>query len=153
MMGMSMSTDTGPRVSEVGPRDAWEILSNDADAVLVDVRTSAEWGFVGGPDLSALDREVVRREWQHWPGMDRDPDFARALLDEVGRDASRYLFLCRSGARSMQAARAVAEILSDEGRTGECLNVAEGFEGDLDEHAHRGGLNGWKARGLAWRQT
>ncbi len=153
MMGMSMSTDTGPRVPEVGPRGAWEILSNDADAVLVDVRTKAEWGFVGGPDLSALGREAVRREWQHWPDMARDPAFAPGLLEEVGRDASRYLFICRSGARSMQAARAVAELLSAEGRPGECLNVAEGFEGDLDEHAHRGTLNGWKACGLAWRQT
>ncbi|WP_299816569.1 rhodanese-like domain-containing protein [uncultured Jannaschia sp.] len=128
-------------------------MSNDAEAVLVDVRTKAEWSFVGLPDLSALGREVVCREWQHWPDMARDPDFAPGLLDEVGRSASRYLFICRSGMRSMQAARAVAEVLATEGRRGECLNVAEGFEGDLDEDAHRGGLNGWKARGLDWRQS
>ncbi len=148
-----MHTDAGPLLSEVGPREAWKILSQDAASVLVDVRARPEWGFVGGPDLSEIGRDVVRCEWASWPGMVPDPGFVRALMDEVGGLPSRFLFLCRSGARSMRAARAVAEALSTEGRAVPCINVAEGFEGDLDALARRGGLNGWKARGLAWSQS
>ena len=148
-----MSTDAGPQISEVGPREAWEILSQDAAAVLVDVRTRPEWGFVGGPDLSEVGRDVVRVEWASWPNMVPEPGFVRALMEEVGDLPSRLLFICRSGARSMQAARAVAEAFPTGGRAVTCINVAEGFEGDLDPSTHRGGLNGWKARGLAWRQS
>ena len=148
-----MASDGRPRISEVGPRDAWDILSEDGASVLVDVRTRPEWGFVGGPDLSGIGREVVRVEWQSWPDMVPDPGFAGALMQEVPDLPSRFLFICRSGARSMQAAQAVAAHLDESGNSAECLNVAEGFEGDLDELAQRGGLNGWKARGLAWSQT
>lgn len=148
-----MHTDAGPLLSEVGPREAWEILSQDTASMLVDVRTRPEWGFVGGPDLSELGRDVVRREWMSWPDMVPDPGFVRALMDELEGLPSRLLFICRSGARSMQAATAVARTLDEEGRAIPCINVAEGFEGDLDAQKHRGGLNGWKARGLAWRQS
>ncbi|MCK0168874.1 rhodanese-like domain-containing protein [Jannaschia sp. S6380] len=128
-------------------------MSNDAAAVLVDVRTRPEWGFVGGPDLSAIGKDVVRLEWQSWPDMSRNPGFARALLEQVEGLPSRFLFLCRSGGRSMQAARAAADAMASEGRAVPCINVAEGFEGDLDASGHRGGLNGWKARGLEWHQS
>ena len=148
-----MGTAARPHVSEVGPRDAWKILSDDTQAVLVDVRSAPEWSFVGVPDLSELGREVVRVEWKTWPGMSPNPAFVGALMDEVGGLPSRFLFLCRSGARSMQAAEAVAGHLAATGVSAECINVGEGFEGDLDERDHRGGLNGWKARGLAWRQS
>jgi rhodanese-related sulfurtransferase len=148
-----MGTEAGPRISEVGPRDAWEMLSEDAAAILVDVRTEPEWSFVGLPDLSDLGRDVIRLAWKSWPDMSPNPAFVGSLMERTGDDVSRYLFICRSGARSMQAARAVADALSAKGSTAACINVAEGFEGDLDDAAHRGGRNGWKARGLAWRQS
>ncbi|WP_245749209.1 rhodanese-like domain-containing protein [Jannaschia pohangensis] len=108
---------------------------------------------MGGPDLSELEKDVIRLEWMSWPEMTPNPAFARALLDQMPGLPSRILFICRSGARSMQAAHAVAETLTAEGQAIECINVAEGFEGDLNQLAHRGGLNGWKARGLSWRQS
>jgi rhodanese-related sulfurtransferase len=148
-----MGTEAGLRVTEVGPRDAWEILSKDAAAVLVDVRTEPEWSFVGLPDLSGLDRDVIRLAWKSWPDMSPNPAFVGSLMERTGDDVSRYLFICRSGARSMQAAQAVADALPARGSTAACINVAEGFEGDLDDAAHRGALTGWKARGLAWRQS
>lgn len=148
-----MSSDDGPRISEVDPREAWEILSADAGAVLVDVRTAPEWGFVGGPDLSKLGKDVLRVQWKTWPDMSPLPDFVGTLMEEASGLPSRMLFICRSGARSMQAAQAVAEALSAKGTPVECTNVAEGFEGDLDPLKHRGALNGWKARGLDWRQS
>ena len=148
-----MGTDAGPRLPEVGPREAWEILSKDDGAQLVDVRTAPEWGYVGGPDLAELGKDVCRVQWKAWPDMVPDPGFVGALMERLEGLPTRLLFICRSGARSMQAAEAVHAALSARGDHVECINVAEGFEGDLDAHDHRGGLNGWKARGLAWRQT
>ena len=148
-----MSTDGGAAVNEVGPREAWTILSRDGSSVLVDVRSAPEWGFVGGPDLSELGRDALRVEWKTWPGMSPNPAFVGTLMEALEGLPTRLLFICRSGARSMQAAQAVAAVLSARGTSVECTNVAEGFEGDLDASRHRGGLNGWKARGLAWRQS
>ena len=62
-------------------------------------------------------------------------------------------FICRSGSRSLAAARLVAARTLGEGRPVECVNVAEGFEGDLDGEGHRGTVNGWKVAGLPWRQS
>ncbi|WP_245947648.1 rhodanese-like domain-containing protein [Jannaschia seohaensis] len=140
-------------VEEVNPPDAYKILSEDMTARLVDVRSAAEWGFVGGPDLSALRRDVIRIEWQSWPGMSPNPAFVGALMDEMGSDPPILLFLCRSGGRSKAAARAVTRAYAARDVAVRCINVAEGFEGDLDSDGHRGVLGGWKARGLAWRQT
>lgn len=148
-----MTTDHNPQIPEVGPREAWKILSEDKGSVLVDVRTAPEWTFVGWADLSDLKKDTIRLEWKSWPGMSPNPAFVGALLDEVGEMPSRFLFICRSGARSMHAAQAVADALSARGKSVPCINVAEGFEGDLDTLAHRGGLNGWKAHGLAWCQS
>jgi rhodanese-related sulfurtransferase len=147
-----MGEGAGPRVTEVGPRDAWDILSSDEGAMLVDVRSEAEWSFVGLADLSSLGKACAQVEWARFPGMDPNPAFVSELVDRMGGLPPRLLFICRSGARSMQAARAVAASPSA-GDVAECINVAEGFEGDLDAARHRGGHNGWKARGLAWRQT
>lgn len=140
-------------IPEVGPREAIQILSQDKTSVLVDVRTEAEWNFVGWSDLSALGKETIRIEWKSWPDMTPNPAFAEALMTQVEGLPSHFLFICRSGARSMQAAQAVATALSARGESASCINVAEGFEGDLDQNGHRGGLNGWKAHGLAWRQS
>lgn len=148
-----MGTFVGPSVTELGPRDAWKLLSQDTASVLVDVRTRPEWGFVGGPDLSELSKDVIQLEWKSWPDMTQNPAFAGTLLDGMAELPSAILFICRSGARSMQAAEVVATELASRGATIPCINVGEGFEGDLDSHGQRGGLNGWKARGLAWRQS
>ena len=36
---------------DLTPAQAWELLGQVGHAVLVDVRTQAEWQFVGVPDL------------------------------------------------------------------------------------------------------
>ncbi len=143
-----------PRIGSVNPSEAWDRLGQSPDAVLVDVRTQAEWSFVGVPDLTGLDKAPVCVEWAVYPDMSKNPRFVAALMEELGGTVpSEYYFLCRSGARSLRAAEAVAEYLSATGQEAACFNVAEGFEGDLDPQGHRGGRNGWKARGLAWRQS
>ena len=149
-----MSAGTGPGVSEVLPAEAWGILRDDQNSVLIDVRSAAEWGFVGVPDVSELGKSVLLVEWARFPGMVPNPDFVRDVREELGESApSKLLFICRSGARSLSAANAVARAFGEDGLPVPCINVAEGFEGDLDALKHRGTLSGWKARGLAWRQS
>ena len=150
-----MASRGGPAsVGSLNPLEAWDWLGQSRTAVLVDVRTWAEWTFVGVPDLTGLGKAPVCVEWAAFPDMSKNPRFVAALMEKLGGSApSELLFICRSGVRSLKAAEAVAEHLSDCGQEAACFNVAEGFEGDLDALGHRGCQNGWKARGLAWRQS
>jgi rhodanese-related sulfurtransferase len=134
---------------DISVEEAWRVLSENPQAVLVDVRTRAEWSYVGLADLSPLGKEPLLAEWQSFPAMNVNPNFAADVagaLGEAHRDAP-VLFLCRSGARS----RAAAIALTAKGFK-RSYNIAGGFEGDLDEARHRGGRNGWKAAGLPWAQ-
>lgn len=149
-----MGTSEPPRISAVTPSEAWDLLRQDENAVLVDVRTKAEWTFVGVPDLSSLGQEAVFVEWAQWPGMSPNARFVEDLIEELaGRSATAMLFLCRSGVRSLAAAEAMDRVFSAKGLDVGCINVSTGFEGDLDQTKHRGGLGGWKVEGLPWRQA
>ena len=123
--------------------DAWNTLERDPNAVLIDVRTEAEWNFVGVPDLSSIDQQVRLVQWTTYPGGQPNPDFLSAATADLAPDQP-ILLLCRSGARSLAAANA----LSAAGFTN-TFNVVAGFEGDLDASSHRHG--GWKDE-LPWRQ-
>jgi len=143
-----------PIIDEVDPAEAYRLLEADPETALIDVRTCAEWAFVGLPDLSALGRPLWPVEWMAFPGMARNPGFMDDISARLGgKPLSRLFFICRSGSRSMAAAQMVADALAERGVAAHCTNVAEGFEGDLDQGGHRGGLGGWKARGLPWRQN
>ncbi len=149
-----MSTDVGPSISELLPTECWDLLRDDPKAVLVDVRSKAEWSFVGTPDLSEIEHSVVFAEWACFPGMSANDQFVddvEQVLD--GSVPSTMLFLCRSGVRSLGAAEAMRQAFESKGETVPCISIAEGFEGDKDEQERRGGLNGWKARGLPWKQS
>lgn len=149
-----MSTDVGPAVGELLPVQTWDHLEQDPNAVIIDVRTKAEWSFVGKPDLSRLDRSVILIEWARYPDMSINPRFVEEVRTALGGSTpSRLFLLCRSGARSMSAARAVLASYAGAENSPDLVNVAEGFEGDLDSQQRRGGLNGWKAHGLPWRQS
>ena len=132
---------------DVLPPKAWDILQTDPDAVLIDVRTDAEWAFVGVPDLSGVGRNTVLVEWQSFPEMAINPDFVGEVKAHGIRPDQTLLLICRSGQRSRHAAMALTD-----GGFERCLNVAEGFEGGLDAARHRGAAGGWKAAGLAWIQ-
>ncbi len=149
---------------EATPDQVWSELRSDPHAALVDVRTAPEWAFVGGPDLSDLAKAPWRMSWRLYPGMKRDEGFLEELgarIEESG--ATKIFMICRSGARSLEAAQAAAEAFagatagggeeSETAREVVAVNVKEGFEGDLDEQKQRGRLNGWKARGLPWAQS
>ena len=134
-------------VENVPPRRVWEALRKDPHAQLVDVRTDAEWTFVGLPDLSSAAKQVVPIQWQVFPTMQANAAFAEQLK-EAGFTAEHHIyFICRSGQRSLAAARA-----AQEAGFPHVYNVAEGFEGGVDAAGHRGAATGWKAEGLPWRQ-
>ncbi len=134
-------------VENITPRQAWEALLNDPAAQLVDVRTDAEWQYVGLPDLRPAGKRAVLVSWQYFPSGDVNAGFIEDLRDAGLNPGHRLLFLCRSGVRSMAA----AETAQAAGFP-VCCNVAQGFEGHPDAHGHRGMVAGWKADGLPWRQ-
>ncbi|AEG92099.1 conserved hypothetical protein [Ramlibacter tataouinensis TTB310] len=110
------------------------------DAVLVDVRSDAEreWvGYVPG---------AVSAPWKQWPGMAPNPGFDEAVRSQVP-PGKKAVMLCRSGVRSIAAARRATELGI------EAYNILEGFEGDADAEGHRGRKGGWRLRGLPWRQN
>jgi rhodanese-related sulfurtransferase len=139
------------QIDSLPVEEAWTRLSQDQGSVLVDVRTSAEWAFVGLPDLSSIAKRPVLVEWLDFPGNNLNQAFVTQLTDaltKIGANKNTELFfLCRSGGRSLSAARAMA--VAGYSR---CRNVADGFEGPLDPNRHRGSAGGWKAKGLPWAQ-
>ena len=133
---------------DISVEDAWRILGEDATAQLVDVRTQAEWNFVGLPDLSKVKKTVHRVEWQGFPDGEFNAQFSDQVAATGVKPADHILFLCRSGSRSRAAA-----ICQTGAGYSKCYNIAGGFEGDLDGDGHRGRVRGWKSAGLPWNQT
>lgn len=141
-------------VDELSPEEAFAALSAGQSAALIDVRTRAEWAFIGVPDISGTGKPLWTIEWVTFPTMQPNGAFIDQLAGEAGGSMPDHLlFICRSGARSMAAAQAVASMCAQMEVAVRCTNVAEGFEGDLDGNRQRGRHNGWKARGLPWHQS
>ncbi len=138
----------GSYAGEVSPSQAWQALTDAKKAVLVDVRTLPEWTFVGVPDLSILDKEVVLLSWRMYPNMAVNGNFCEQLAKVVPDKNSPVFFICRSGHRSMDAAIEFTRYGYEY-----CYNVTSGFEGDVDENGHRGNRNGWKIANLPWGQN
>jgi rhodanese-related sulfurtransferase len=131
---------------DVTPAEAWEALSDDPAAVLVDVRTAAEWSYVGLPDLQSLAKDVVLVEWQTFPTGAVNEDFVAELSAAGVDEQAPVYFLCRSGVRSVAAAEAATAAGWSRSH-----NVSEGFEGPHDADQHRT-VSGWKVAGLPWVQ-
>ena len=139
-------------VKEISVKEVWEKLAASKNSMLIDVRTYAEWSYVGCVDLSILGRKPILIEWLHFPSQDRNPQFIDNLETELnnlglGHEVDLY-FLCRSGARSFAAAEAMVSVGYKR-----CFNVTDGFEGSLDADRRRGNISGWKAEGLPWMQS
>jgi len=139
-------TDT-TYAGDLSPQESWNLLKSDADAVLIDVRTDAEFSFVGVADMSSLGKKSIYCSWLHYPSMDLNPDFTSELEHQKFDKDQPLLFLCRSGVRSKHAAVAMTEL-----GYSKCYNIATGFEGDKDDALQRASHNGWKHAGLPWVQ-
>jgi rhodanese-related sulfurtransferase len=134
-------------VDDVAPKQVWEALMSNPDAMLCDVRTSAEWTFVGLPDLSQAGKQIVPIELQSFPSMQHNPRFLDEMRGAGLRPEHHVYFICRSGGRSMAAAR-----IAQEHGFPHVYNVRDGFEGPHDQRGHRGLVAGWKHDGLPWVQ-
>ncbi len=141
----------GGYAGDVSVLEAWQQISQQTDTVLIDVRTHAEWSYVGIPLLEHSDRDLVLIEWLSYPSMQCHADFADRLMGELVKRGieprSALYFLCRSGYRSRDAAIEMTKQWE-----GPCYNVASGFEGDLNDEGKRASVNGWKFAGLPWQQ-
>lgn len=134
-------------VENISPQQVWAALRETPQAQLVDVRTDAEWTYVGLTDLSAAGKQPVLIPWQVFPQMEVNTGFVAQLREAGFTEEHHIYFLCRSGVRSLAAARA-----AQAAGFAHVFNVADGFEGNADGEGHRGTLGGWKASGLPWRQ-
>jgi rhodanese-related sulfurtransferase len=132
---------------DLRPLLAYQLLEDDPNAVLIDVRTTPEWQFVGVPSLDALGKTPLFLSWQVYPEMRPNASFVESVTQRGVDPKQPILLLCRSGQRS----RAAAIALTAAGYA-KAYNVAEGFEGNLDDNGHRGVTSGWKKAGLPWIQ-
>ncbi len=128
-----------PYAGALTPSEACEVWQLAPGAKLVDVRTRAEWDWVGRIP------GAVEIEWMTYPGNQPNSDFLAHLKRQVDNE-SLVMFLCRSGVRSQKAA-----CLATEAGYSECYNILEGFEGDIDATGQRGRVGGWRKAGLPWR--
>lgn len=141
-------------VIQIAAKDAFALLVSDANSILIDVRTPEETNFVGFADPSEIDDRMSLLPWKLFPDMRINPQFTNTLTEVTkqifGENAinAKIFFMCRSGARSDQAAYHATTLGFEN-----CYNILSGFEGDLDGNNHRGNVNGWKADNLPWKQS
>jgi rhodanese-related sulfurtransferase len=129
-------------IENLTPQQAWEVLQQNASAVLVDVRTQMEHAYVGHPI------DAVHIAWKEAPSWAINPNFVSDVNKLIPNLEAPILLLCRSGQRSLSAAKA----LEDAGYK-RLINIIDGFEGSLDSKNHRGNLGGWRYCGLPWQQS
>jgi rhodanese-related sulfurtransferase len=133
----------------VSPQEAWKTLEHDPRAILIDVRSSMEYLFVGHP------KGAIHIPWIDEPDWVVNPNFVRSIrelmlggvIEATGSGSAPVLLICRSGKRSLQAGR----LLLESGFM-DVSNIDEGFEGELDESHHRSTSGGWRFHGLPWEQ-
>lgn len=124
------------------PKEAYEFLQKNPDALFVDVRSEMEFLFVGHP------KDALHVAWNDGPDWDVNPHFVGEVKKLIGAMSNRpVVLICRSGKRSGEA----GEALKNAGFHN-VHNVTHGFEGDLDDQHHRGSVNGWRFDGLPWEQ-
>ena len=133
---------------DINSSDAFEILKNELNSFLIDVRTLPEWQFSGVPDLSSVRKDILTISWKNYPKMDMNSNFAGQVEGIISDKVAKLFFICKTGGRSLDAAIKMTEL-----GYRNCYNIASGFEGDLNDNNQRGKINGWKASGLPWEQT
>ena len=129
-----------PYQGELTPQEASDLLRLAPGARLVDVRTRAEWDWIGRVP------GAIEIEWQTYPGGVPNSHFITELKRAIGTEFL-LLFMCRSGGRSNAAAKAASEAGYPD-----CYNVLEGFEGDKNDQGRRNNIGGWRKAGLPWIQ-
>ncbi len=137
------------QLHELSPTAAWELIQDDHRAVLVDIRSSMEFLFVGHPV------GAVHVPWIDEPTWEVNPDFVMEIrklmlggaVCDVEKGCAPIILICRSGKRSKEAGNHLVEA----GLT-HVYHINEGFEGELNDHHQRSAVGGWRFHGLPWEQ-
>lgn len=129
-------------IENLDPKQSWALLQDDLTAVMIDVRTAIEHSFVGSPP------NAIHIAWKEFPGMQVNETFVSQVEAKVKDKNTPVLLLCRSGVRSVAAAKAL-----EQAGYKRLINILQGFEGALDEDKHRGNIDGWRFHGLPWLQS
>jgi len=129
-------------IENLTPQQSWDLMQSNAQVVLIDVRTKIEHGFVGHPLHS------VHVPWKEAPDWQVNDNFVNQVQQLVNDKSVPVLLLCRSGQRSLEAAK----LLEAQGFE-YLVNILDGFEGALDENKHRGNVSGWRYSQLPWEQS
>ncbi len=132
-----------PYAGAVTPEEAYDLLQQNPQVILVDVRTNAERDWVGRVSIAESQHKAV--QWSTYPGGVPNPEFLNELAHALPSKESIVLFLCRSGVRSRHAAK-----LATENGYSQCYDILQGFEGDKDHHGHRKTVGGWCSAALPW---
>jgi rhodanese-related sulfurtransferase len=136
-------------IKSLTAQQAWQMLQDDPRALLVDIRSTMEYLFVGHPTGAVHVAWIDEPDWvvnPHFQTEIRKLLLGGALCTE-DTPCAPVILICRSGKRSLEAGKALTQ---DGVRN--VFHIDEGFEGDLDEHHHRGTRGGWRFRGLPWEQ-
>ena len=134
---------------DISPKDAYDLISQDPRAILIDIRSSMEYLFVGHPV------GAVHVPWIDEPDWEVNPHFAAEIRKLVLGGAvcateegcAPIILICRSGKRSQEAGK----LLLTEGLVN-IYHIDEGFEGELNEYHQRSSVGGWRFHGLPWEQ-
>jgi rhodanese-related sulfurtransferase len=132
------------KVKSLSPKEAYKLLQEHPNAVLIDVRSHMEYLFVGHP------AGAIHIPWIDEPDWKQNPHFLTQVRQTMlggASGAAPVVLICRSGVRSLEAGKALIEA-----GVKDVYNVAEGFEGQMDEKHHRSALGGWRYHGLPWEQ-
>ncbi len=136
-------------ITSLSPVKAWRMVEDDPRALLIDVRSSMEFLFVGHPSGAVHIPWIDEPEWAI--NQNFATDIRKLLLGGVhgNNDPSGVpiILICRSGKRSLEAGKRLIEA-----GFSQIFNIDEGFEGELDENHHRSSVGGWRFRGLPWEQ-
>lgn len=136
-------------LKSLSPRQAWQLQQEDARTLLIDIRSTMEYLFVGHPVGAVHIPWIDEPDWTvnpHFVTRVRELLLGGAICDTESGCAPIVL-ICRSGKRSKDAGRALTEA-----GLRNVYHVDEGFEGELDEHHHRSSVGGWRFHGLPWEQ-
>ena len=129
-------------IENLNPQQSWDLLQQNNEALMVDVRTKIEHTFVGHPP------GAIHIAWKEAPDWQVNSKFVAEVEKRVPDKNAPVLLLCRSGQRSLDAAKTL-----EEAGFKRLINIVDGFEGPLDQHKHRGNLGGWRFSGLPWEQS
>ena len=144
---MNLTNKKDLNIKNITSIECFNKLSEISNSYLIDVRTRPEWTYVGAPDLSSINKNVIFISWQVYPEMGTNKFFENQILESSIKKDDNLYFICRSGNRSNNAAKFLTSL-----GFSNCINVIDGFEGKINHEGQRALIDGWQFNNLPWKQ-